>query len=97
MGTGVGRAPVASHGREVERRAILTLTFHAAQFARRVGLETFDALRDDGVLVRINPADWWPCDGPDGGRPGARHPQRTAVFKGKWLFDKVGGCRMAVG
>jgi hypothetical protein len=39
---------------------------HTAMFAEQIGGETFDALKCAGVLVRADPADWYPCGGPDG-------------------------------
>lgn len=39
---------------------------HTAMFAEQIGGETFDALKRSGVLVRADPADWYPCGGPDG-------------------------------
>ena len=58
-------------------------------FLRRfsTGLVAFlGACLDRAIETTVQPPRGRP------GRPGARHPQRTAAFEGKRRFDKVGYC-----
>ena len=42
------------------------LTMHARQLSKEIGDGTFDVLMKNGVLERDDPADWYPCPGPEG-------------------------------
>ena len=42
------------------------LRMHAAILKREIGADTFDALKKAGVIEPDDPADWYPCTGPEG-------------------------------